>query len=407
MSKIIERDVIVVGAGPGGAACAGYLAKDGIDVLLLDKEKFPRDKPCGEGQSHETYLHYQLLGCYDEYMSMMHPLAGLDFYGPNGQQARREIVEGVCPRRALDTLVRNQAEKLGAEVIEDCWVYDLIKEDGQVKGVKAKIDGEYVELRSKIVIGADGAHSMVAKKAGMYFDGDGDDMSIAVVQRCHYSGVTGLTDAIELFFDPQIVPGYVWIFPYEKHQKGFCNVGIGYYRKQYESAKMDELLKIWLNRPDIKERFRNAKQVTPMQGWRIPNDYLQRHTYGDGVMLIGDAAGQNTPASGEGISLAMNAGFYAYVAAKEALKKNDFSKATLKIYDDFIQKWHTPYYKTMRGMLDGMTTPEQTNALMDQLVASKELRDQVGYLFSGGNSADGIREYLGMKTGKDAFDWHR
>lgn len=399
MSRTIERDVIVVGAGPGGSAAAGYLAKQGVDVLMLDKETFPRDKPCGEGQTPEAYLHYKLLGCFDEYMSIAHPLRGLIFWDPEGNSYKMEEEEssgGVCPRRSLDNLMRQNSEKLGADVIEDCWVYDVIKEGDQVVGVKAKYQGEYIEIRGKIVIGADGSHSMVAKKTNNFFDGDGDEMTISVVARCHYTGVKDITDLSELFFDKDILPGYVWIFPYEKYEKGFCNVGIGFQRGQYETAKIGDIFDMWLKKPEIARRFKDAKQVGPLQGWRIPQDQLQNHTYGNGVMLIGDAAAQNTPSSGEGISLAMNAGCYASIAAMEALKKKDYSITTLKIYDDLIQKWHTPYYKQMRSLLNGMANIEGSQQTFKMLASNKEASDKMMYLFGGGSTANGVREYFGL-----------
>lgn len=188
--KTIEREVIVVGAGPGGSVCSAFLNREGVDVLLLDKEAFPRDKPCGDGQAGVTTRILQELDWLDGLREIGYENYGIVLTSPDYTKATIEAPERGwrfdTPRRIFDDYCRRMAMAGGVEMQEDVWVYDLIKEDGYIRGVKAKYQGEYVELRSKMIIGADGAHSIVAKKIGMLPESDKD---IAVVGRCYFEDV--------------------------------------------------------------------------------------------------------------------------------------------------------------------------------------------------------------------------
>lgn len=197
--KTIERDVIVVGAGPGGSTCASYLARAGVDVLLIDKETFPRDKPCGDSQAEVTIKHVAELGALDEVRKYGFRNKGFLLTSPSYEKA---YLAGpgeryTTPRKIFDNIMKNTAVRHGAEMLEDCWVYDAIKEDGFIKGVKAKYQGEYVEFRSKIVIGADGSHSMVAKAMGMFPE---NLQCVGAGMRCYYQDVP-MEGYLEIHFE--------------------------------------------------------------------------------------------------------------------------------------------------------------------------------------------------------------
>lgn len=391
MAKTIEREVIVVGAGPGGSTAAGYLAKEGIDVLLLDKETFPREKPCGDGTCRDSVFHIKQLGAYDEYMKYAESHRGFEFYAADGTLAFVDAPLHTCPRRISDNILRQAAERLGADVIEDCWVYDVIKEGGQIKGVKAKYQGEYVDFRAKVVIGADGAHSKIAKAAGMFFDGDGDELTVAVVARGYMSNIKDIKDVWEFYYDDFITPGYVWIMPYEKYEKGFANIGIGYTRGQYEIAKLGDLMDKWIKSPKHEARFKNAKWVGPLKGWRIPQNYKQNKIHDNGLILIGDAAAQNLPVSGEGVGPAMCAAAYATMAIKEAIKMNDFTKdGGLKLYYDSVQKYMVPTNYLMYQTYEKIKNIDETNKFFREIKNSKEVQEQARFVFTGGTLLDGI-----------------
>lgn len=327
--KTIEREVIIVGAGPGGSTCAGYLAREGIDVLLLEKETFPREKPCGEGLGGYAMIHIKELGSYDELMKYAELCNGFQFYAPDHSTCTIPTVpdtEYHCPRRIGDAIYRQTAERLGA----------------------------------------DGAHSKVAKAAGLFFDDDED--AVAVVARGYMRNVKGLDGWNEFFFDEAITPGYVWLMPYEKYEKGFVNFGIGYMRKAYEGRKLMEVANEWLNLPQHRDRFVDMEWAAPMKGWRIPQNYLQGKNAANGLLLIGDAAAMNVPVSGEGVGPAMYSGAWASLTVMDALKKNDFTlEGGLASYPEYVNKYMVPEFREMRKLLDNIYDPVKCNAYIRML----------------------------------------
>ena len=126
MRENVER-IIVVGAGPGGSVCASYLSRAGIDVLLLDKEKWPRDKPCGDSQAEVTMSHVRELGGFDEVKKVGYPNKGLLLTSPNHEKCYLPASgeRFTTPRRIFDNIVKDLALRHGAELLE-CWVYDVI-----------------------------------------------------------------------------------------------------------------------------------------------------------------------------------------------------------------------------------------------------------------------------------------
>lgn len=363
--KTIEREVIIVGSGPGGSACASYLVREGVDVLMLDKEKWPRDKPCGDSQSEVTCLHVKELGALEELEKVGFPNKGALMTAPNFEKCYLPSpgVRYTTPRRVFDDLMRRNAIRLGAEMVEECWIYDVIKEGGFVKGVKAKYQGEYVEFRSKLVIGADGAHSLVAKSIGQLPD---NPAHVAVVGRCYYDNVP-MEGYVEIHFDINVLPGYVWIFP--TGNPPVANVGLGFNADIYNHDNMkgrtlEDFLAVFMDNNPFGERLKKGRQISPFKGWRIPSGPQAMENYDSGVMLIGDAGSMVLPLTGEGIGPAMETAKMAADTAIEALKAQDYSAAFLKRYAD---KRHTTYdekYKAIKALEDAFRSPDAINGFV-------------------------------------------
>ncbi len=382
--KTIERDVIVVGAGPGGSTAAAYLAKAGIDVLLVDKEQFPRDKPCADAQSGRTIYHVKELGVLEKLASLGMPIRGILFTSPNYDEIFIDIEDGagfITPRWIFDDLMRRTAETHGAKVLENCWVYDVIKEDGFVKGVKAKYQGEYIELRSKIVIGADGSHSMVAKAIDMFPDED-DNVTIAL--RTYYSGVDLRPEGkdngyIEFHFDERIIPGYIWVFPSgEKWQsEGFCNVGLGLTdRSLYKDRSFEERIYDWIENSPHGAKVKGAQRVAPWKGWRVPSATQRMNNYDNGVMLIGDAGSVVIPLINEGVSAACDSAKFAADTAIEALEAQDYSAEFLKVYKERFDEAYDDRMKTIKIIEASATEPEVMNKIVYLLKNNEEFREK-------------------------------
>ena len=369
--KTIEREVIVVGAGPGGSVCSAFLNRYGVDVLLLDKEVFPRDKPCGDCQAGVTTRVLEELGWLEGLREFAHENYGIVLTAPDLAKATVEAPERGwrydSPRRLFDDYCRRMAIADGVEMEEDVWVYDVIKEDGFVKGVKAKYHGEYVELRSKLVIGADGAHSVVAQKIGMYPD---EDFHVATVGRCYYADVD-MEPFNEIHFDKDVLPGYIWLFP---ERDKMCNVGLGFYRGLYtESGKtLTDYLEQWIESSPYGERLRGKKMVGEFKGWRIPGGTQAMDNFVPGCMLIGDAGSMVMPLTGEGVGPAMvTAKIVAELSAK-ALEANDFSATILGQYPEIRKAKYERKYQAIRALEDSFKNPDMINGLVHKILDDQE-----------------------------------
>ena len=243
----MEYDVIVVGGGPGGSTASVLLSRKGFKVLLLDKARFPRDKTCGDGLSGKTAKQLQKLGLIPEIeANPSAKMTGVMFSAPNGRILDVPVPEGsgvdggyCCRRLVYDNILFQNAKKQeNVTVMEGFTVTDLLREGNQVTGVVgARLDAkETLSFKAKVVVGADGAHSFVAKKIGAL---DLDPRHTIIAIRSYYEGVTGMKDRIELHFVPEVMPGYFWIFPLEG---GKANVGLGLVMSDFQKKnfKLDE-----------------------------------------------------------------------------------------------------------------------------------------------------------------------
>ena len=174
---MVSHDVIVVGAGPGGAVASILLARRGRDVLLLDKATFPRDKPCAEYLSPEINVLLARLGLLAA-VEATGParLRGFIIVPPSGRPFRGDFVpEGphsygmAVPRTALDAALLARARAEGVAVREGFRVGDLLREGDRVVGVRGRARGrrDEEELRAAVTVGADGLHSVVARRLGV------------------------------------------------------------------------------------------------------------------------------------------------------------------------------------------------------------------------------------------------
>jgi geranylgeranyl reductase family protein len=333
----MEYDVIVIGSGPAGATAAMYLGQAGKKVLLIDKAKFPRDKICGDAQGRKAANIMRELGIEHGFRKLPgHPIYGITMSSPDGTVAHVDIESrdkpcpGFCHRRMVfDNYLHESAMRWAK--FEIFSVTDVIVEGGYVEGIKGKDEhGNTREIRAKMVLAADGANSVVARKFGL---NQNPPEHFIVGTRQYYKGVTGMTDRIEIHLVKSLIPGYFWIFPLEN---GMANVGLGMIVKDMNEKKVNlkqAQLDVIANNPLFKERFANAEALEDVKGWNLPLASHHRKCYGHGFLLLGDAASLIDPLSGEGVGTAMISGKHAAKVAIEALAKNDFSEKFLARYD--------------------------------------------------------------------------
>lgn len=338
----MSYDLIVAGAGPGGATTAGLAAASGLRVLLVDRARFPRDKVCGDAISGKSLDALEKLGVVDRLATSSSVGSwGVLFSGPAGAHVeipfsrRGDAVPGyVCARERFDHLLVERAVELGAELREETSVEGLIVEDQVVCGIRVTSGGKLESVRAPIVVGADGAYSAVARELGMQ---QLNEYHYYAGVRAYYDGIDDFRgrNYIELHFVDEAIPGYFWIFPMAD---GRANVGMGTLsaRIKKHDLRLKDLLADAIRSDRFRERFAGARQVGKTVGWGMPLGSAPRPLSGNGWMLVGDAASLIDPFTGEGIGNAMLSGDLAAGWAREALGRGDVSAATLKGYHDAV-----------------------------------------------------------------------
>jgi geranylgeranyl reductase family protein len=377
-----DYDVIVVGGGPSGSTCAAFLSKAGRKVLLLDRAKFPRDKTCGDGISGRSVSVLTELGVMDQVAKIEHEdMYGVTFSSPKGKvvpisapaKEGKKAPGFVCRREVFDNLLFQNAKSLCAKTIEGFFVNDLIKDGDKVVGVKGTFEGKPMEFRAKIVVGADGAAGIVARKLGPV-NTDEDHQAAAI--RCYYEGVEGMIDQIELHFVDGILPGYFWIFPLPGKR---ANVGIGMLVSDMKKSKVNlqnAMQHVIENNPVFKERFAKAKRISDVKSWLLPlaSKTPKLKIYGNGYVLIGDAASLIDPFTGEGIGNALTSGKISAQIIGKAFEKNDFSEAVLSEYAAALWERIGKEVKANYDLQNNAKSRWKMNLIIDKASRSKDIQ---------------------------------
>ena len=338
-------DVIIVGAGPAGCSCAVQLANSGLEVALIDKAEFPRDKICGDALSLDVVnqlsrLSPELADAFDARADRM-PSYGVTIGAPNNKAMEipfyRYIGDGNCgylyPRYEFDNLLYQHLKGLeNVGLKPGSPVKTVSKDNGYVHVSTSKEN-----LKARMVVGSDGAHSVVNRHLkGLKVDKDAHAAGL----RVYYEGVTGFNSGnyIELHFFREILPGYLWIFPLNG---GKANIGIGILSSKVSEKKINlkkTLNYLLENKPKLKERFKDAKPLENAKGFGLPLGSKKRSISGENFLLAGDAAGLIDPFTGEGIGNAIRSGRIAGDHIQRAFRENDFSASFNRAYDKEIYR---------------------------------------------------------------------
>ena len=376
-------DVIIVGGGPAGASCAISLAGSGLKVALVDKAVFPRDKICGDGLGVDVInqLGWMSERLAQEFAQLNNKMAspGIKIFSPDHSSlAIPFVTKGpnqsgfASPRMDFDNLLFQHAKSYSAiECIEDCTVEKIEQHtDGLLVSTKKG------SLTAKLIIGADGAHSIVARQLA---DIKVDRKHYCAGLRMYYEGVTGhdKDNLIELHFFEELVPGYFWIFPLPDNK---ANVGIGMLSSHISKKKInlkEVLQRLISTHPDLKERFANARPLETVKGYGLPIGSVKRNISGERFILTGDAACLIDPFSGEGIANAIRSGRLAAVHAKNCFAANDYSA---KFNRQFDKKIYSVMWKEFRvsSLLQRMTTRKWLfNLIIKKANSAKYIRRMI------------------------------
>ncbi len=355
----IDAQVIVVGAGPAGSSTAWHLAQLGIDVLMLDRARFPRDKVCAEYLSPQASRILTNMGAMPaiENSGAAH-LSGMRVRAPNGGILQGDFAArhgfrgfrdtGLAVRRTvLDAELVARAQAAGARLMERVRVTDVERDGrtqgnggGRVTGVMAlDHDGKTRTLRAPLVIGADGLRSVIGRRLGLTRLGR-FPRRVALV--AHYRNVAGITATGEMHVERD---GYVGIADVGN---GVTNVALVVPARRVKEASSDRaaFFQEWLaSKPQLAPRFADAERID-MVRTTGPFASSSRQAWASGAALVGDAADFFDPFTGEGVYSALRGGeLLAPFAAKAAVALTASSHdAALRAYDEarraeFGGKW--------------------------------------------------------------------
>lgn len=377
-------DLIIVGAGPAGATAALYAKRSGLSVLLLDKAHFPRDKVCGDALSGKSVTILRELGLLDQVADLPGALINVVTFGSPKhvhididlrRSNRPDLSTGyVIRREVFDHFLFQKASQVADRTIEGFTVKDLLCEEGCVIGVTGlSEDGNEQTFRSRVVLGADGFSSVVARKLDLY---QHDPKHWVVALRQYYRDVKGLDNQIELHFIDEVIPGYFWIFPIEDN---LANVGIGMLHEYIKANDVDlrVALKNAINSTAFRERFDGAVPLEEPIGWNLPVGSTHRKNHGDGFMLLGDAAGLIDPFTGEGIGNAFYSARFAVEVAREAIDYNDTSAAFLRRYDEGLWDEIGDELKTSHRLQRIGRSRKLLNFVINKAARSEDVRDTI------------------------------
>ena len=289
-------DVIVVGAGPAGSTTAYRLARAGARVCLLDRARFPRDKPCGGGLTLRAVreLPVSVEPVVEDRVRTLE--LGLRYQRRWSRRAEEPLIL-MTQRRRLDAFLAEQAAEAGAEF------RDGAKATGVDSRGRVTVHGE--ELDAEIVVGADGANGVTARSLGLAPHEHG----VALEGNVAYGGVSRDRFVARAVVELGAVPGgYAWVFPKGDH----VNVGVGGW--QSEGPRLRERLRELCAAFGIDE-----DQIRDLRGHRLPMRGGRRRPVKDRVLLVGDAAGLVDPLSGDGMYEAFVSGRLAADASLELL----------------------------------------------------------------------------------------
>ena len=330
---MIETDILVIGAGPAGSSAAKHAAMGGAQVILMDKKsEIGTPKRCAEGISKEGL---KKLGIEPSERWVTREASGVRMVSPNGTavnltEDKVKLPEAgyILERKVFDKYMAMDAGRAGAKIMIKTLATSMRREDNQVI-VTAESMGQKFEIKTKIVIAADGPESRVGRWAGLK-----TALKPKNMESCAQFEMAGVQmeepDCIEFHFGSVSPGGYAWIFP-----KGddIANVGLGVLTTITDKTAYQHLLEFVENNPATK----NAQAVEINIGGDPVGGLLKKKVT-DNVLVTGDAAGMVNPLTGGGIISGMLGGRMAGQVAAQAVADGDYSEKNLNIYEELCEE---------------------------------------------------------------------
>jgi menaquinone-9 beta-reductase len=366
-----DADVIVVGAGPAGSTTAYHLAQAGLDVLVLEKATFPREKVCGDGltpravkclvsmgvdtRPEDGWIRNHGLRILGGGMRLQLPWPDLSAYPSYGL---------VRPRADFDEVLIRHAQKAGVRVHEGVNVTGPVIDERTAR-VTGVVVANNVTYRAPLIVAADGNSSRLSLGIGLR---KRDDRPMGVAVRTYYRSPRHEDDWLESWLElwsrgdsgnDNLLPGYGWIFGVGD---GTSNVGLGILNTSSAFGNTDyrALLQRWLDSTPQEWGYREENRTAPIRGAALPMGFNRTPHYTRGVLLVGDAGGMVNPFNGEGIAYAMESGELAADVIAQALARTTDAdrERALQAYPRALKQAYGGYYTLGRVFVKLIGHPE-------------------------------------------------
>lgn len=326
-------DIAVIGAGPAGSVCAKQLATAGFDVLLIDKEQFPRHKPCGDLLIPDALTVLSRLGLLEPVADQALSINTIRVYSPSGISFKVPAAYLTLSRKRLDFILANEAAQAGAE-FRFGWVKEIVQNDQNVTLTVADRT-----IKTRIAVIATGANVELAEKLDLV--SRSEPSAVAIRQ---YIKSNEHIDEIILSYDKALVPGYAWVMPLPD---GWYNLGCGVTvrDKGEHQSNLKGMLKEYVRTFEPAARIMaTAESISPINGSALRTGLSGLKSPVSGrVICIGETAGTTFPFTGEGIGKAIHTAELAAGLIGECITRNKESE--LVKFESILNSTLRPLYR--------------------------------------------------------------
>lgn len=366
-----KTDVCIIGAGPAGSTLAHFLAREGVDHVVLDKSEFPRDKICGDGITVDVLnvlrrIDPELLRDFAAEADMRESW-GFCFHAPSGKELRYDFSGDNLPyapfftsrRLHLDNFLVEKLPQQRTQLITGAEVNHIKRIPGGLRVGYSGLQEE--ELECKILIGAEGEKPIVTRQLGLEHYRAKPHLIAAI--RVYYRNVQGFNPNghLEFFFDKDLLPGYFWAFPLSNNE---ANVGLGMVSTMIAKKRINlrRMLGQVINKnPRIAEMFKYAEPMEDPRGWGLPIITPKRQIAGESYALIGDAAGMIEPFTGKGIGPGMMSARICSEHIIRALREKNYD---LRSYQQHMYRYYSGEIRTGYTLQKSLRYPLALNTVL-------------------------------------------